>query len=138
MDLADDRTVWTIYIEGSSLNDIASFYQQLNEQLMQDEDWKLGESLDAFDDLLYGGYGAWKDYDVLEIIWTDIARSESVLGIAMTKKYYEAKRQAGSTFNQDFISKKLQELEEGTGQTYFEMLMDIIESHSDNVHLVKR
>lgn len=136
MGFTDDKKILTIYIDGSSVHDITSFYQQLNEQLMQDEDWQLGESLDAFDDLLYGGYGKWKDYDMLEIVWRDIVRSESVLGVAATKKYYEAKLAAGSAYNQHFVKEKLRELEEGNGRTYFEILIEIIESHGDNVRLI--
>lgn len=138
MNLKDEKTTLTMYLEGTTMSDIASFYKQLNEQLMRDEDWQLGESLDAFDDLLYGGYSKWKDYDQLEIVWKDIAVSEQYLGMATTKAYYLKKLGGDSSFNQDFVKEKLKQLEAGTGQTYFDILMEIIESHHEKVRLVKR
>ncbi len=138
MNINDNKTKLTIYLDGSTITSIPSFYKQINEQLMQEEDWQLGESLDALDDVLYGGYGKWKDYDLLEIVWKDIAVSERALGIDATKAYYEAKLGAGSAYNQDFVKEKLKQLEEGTGQTYFEIVMEIIESHRDRVRLTKK
>lgn len=137
MNLKDEKTTLTMYLEGSTITDIASFYKQLNEQLMRDEDWQLGESLDAFDDLLYGGYSKWKDYDQLEIVWKDIAVSERYLGMATTKAYYQKKLGDDRFFNQDFVKEKLKQLEAGTGQTYFDILMEIVESHHEKVTLVK-
>ncbi len=131
----NNKTILTIYLDGSTITSIPSFYKQINEQLMQEEDWQLGESLDALDDVLYG---KWKDYDLLEIVWKDIAVSERALGIEATKAYYEAKLGAGSPYNQDFVKEKLKQLEERTGQTYFEMVMEIIESHRDRVRLTKK
>ncbi|MBD1426038.1 barstar family protein [Sphingobacterium arenae] len=138
MNLKDDKTTLTIYLEGATITDITSFYRQVNAQLMQDEDWQLGENLDAFDDLLYGGYSKWKDYDQLEIIWTDIAVSERGLGRETTKTYYESKLGENSPYNQDLAREKIKRLEAGKGQTYFDILMEIIESHRDKVILVKR
>ena len=138
MNFRNDKTTCSIYLEGSTITDIPAFYKQLNEQLMQDENWRLGESLDAFDDVLYGGYSKWKDYDQLEIVWKDIAVSERSLGVATTKAYYQSKLEPNSPFNQQFFEEKLKHLEAGTGQTYFDILMEIIESHSETVRLVKR
>lgn len=44
-----------LHIEGASINDIASLYVEINRVFMADEDWQLGASLDALDDLLHGG-----------------------------------------------------------------------------------
>jgi hypothetical protein len=36
-----------IILEGKNIHDIPSFYQEINRDFMQNEDWELGESLDA-------------------------------------------------------------------------------------------
>jgi len=50
-----------IVINGKNITDIGSFYEEVNSLFMQGENWNIGESLDAFDDLLYGGFGILKD-----------------------------------------------------------------------------
>jgi RNAse (barnase) inhibitor barstar len=54
-----------LVLDGSAIHDIAGFYAEINRVFMACEDWQLAPSLDALDDLLYGGYGAlaghWKD-----------------------------------------------------------------------------
>lgn len=43
----------TIEIDGTTIHGIPSLYAELNRVFMPDEEWTLGESLDALDDLLY-------------------------------------------------------------------------------------
>jgi hypothetical protein len=48
----------TLRLDGRRITGIPSFYDEVNRVFMADESWTLGPSLDALDDLLYGGYGA--------------------------------------------------------------------------------
>ena len=131
-----NKKVYKIILEGKDIVDIPSFYTQINAQLMQGEDWSLGESLDAFNDLLYGGFGAAKDADLLEIEWHDIDISRKHLGIETTKAYYQAKIQHGKPYNTALFQEKLQALAQGRGPTYFDILIEIIQSHRDRVRLI--
>lgn len=45
-------------IDGAQINGIEDFYAEINRVFMAQENWQLGASLDALDDMLYGGYGA--------------------------------------------------------------------------------
>lgn len=128
--------ILSIDLEGSRIIDIPSFYVQINALLMVGEDWQLGNSLDAFDDLLYGGFGRLKDFDKLQIRWNDISFSQKSLGIETTRKYYMEKLKSKQPFNKKLIHQKLAELESGEGQTYFDILMEIIASHK-NVNLLR-
>lgn len=49
-----------LVLRGSTVSDIASFYGEVNRVFMADEEWQLGHSLDALDDMLYGpaSYGS--------------------------------------------------------------------------------
>lgn len=116
-------------INGSNFQDIEGFYEELNRLVMQEENWKLGASLDAFNDLLYGGFGVIKDYDELEINWLNSEKSKGDLGVEMTKSYYQQKLKHPETYNSEFVQEKLEELEAGNGQTYFEILLEIISEH---------
>ncbi|ASZ13543.1 hypothetical protein KTO58_06450 [Chitinophaga pendula] len=124
-------------IEGSSINSIPDFYAEINRVCMAGEDWQLGNSLDAFNDLLYGGFGAFKGTTRVTLIWKDMANSREALGVDATRKYYEDKLQPGAPFNQEHFAQKLEELNSGVGQTYFDILLEIIADHP-NITLVSR
>lgn len=104
---------------------------------MQNETWKIDQSLDAFNDLLYGGFGSIGNSNTIEIIWLDIELSREALGYEATKQYYLAKLQPGSLFNKDLFTEKLYRLEHGDGQTYFDIIIEIIESHH-TINLIKK
>lgn len=96
---------------------------------MADEDWKLGNSLDAFNDLLYGGFGAIEGGERVTLVWQQMEKNRLDLGYEVTRQYYEEKFLAHSAFNKDYFREKLEALNNGTGQTYFDMLLEIIADH---------
>ena len=118
-----------IILNGKAVSDIDSFYEEVNRVFMSDEDWEIGNSLDALNDLLYGGFGAIKGNEPVKLIWEDIDVSKSSLGYETTKAYYEQKLKPDSIFNKTLFREKLKVLEEGTGETYFDIIMDILSEH---------
>jgi len=102
---------------------------------MSDEDWKIGQSLDAFSDLLYGGFGTIKSKEPVALIWLDQLKSREALGYKATKAYYEDKLKPDSPFNKSLFREKLAALENGTGETYFDILIEIITEHA-NIQLI--
>ena len=112
-------------INGSNFSDLSGFYNEVSNVFMKDEDWKVG-TLDGFDDILYGIQG--------EIIWKESEKSKQDLGFEATKVFYENKIKQGKPFNLELIQKKLDDLIAGNGQTLFEILIEILESHK-NINL---
>ncbi len=123
-----------LILEGENFHDIDTFYEEINRLVMEDEDWELGSSLDAFNDLLYGGYGILQGYEELKIIWLNSEKSRGDLGLETTLAYYNQKLKLPNIFNKELIQKKINELESGNGLTYFEILLEIISEHK-NVRL---
>ena len=113
-------------INGGHFSDLNGFYKEVSELFMKDEDWKVG-TLDGFDDILYG-----VDSD---ITWKNSQKSREDLGFDLTKEFYENKIRIGKPFNVDLIQRKLGDLMDGKGQTLFEILIEIIESHQ-NIKLI--
>ncbi|KQT18539.1 ribonuclease inhibitor [Chryseobacterium sp. Leaf404] len=113
-------------INGSHFSDLSGFYEDVSLILMKDEDWKIG-TLDGFDDILYGFEG--------KIIWKESEKSKKDLGFEATKEFYENKIRIGKPFNVELIQQKLDDLIDGNGQTLFEILVEIIESHK-NISLI--
>jgi RNAse (barnase) inhibitor barstar len=121
-------------INGSHFSNLEGFYEEVSKVLMKDADWKVG-TLDGFDDILYGGSGVFENHEEIEIIWKQSQKSKDDLGFNLTKEFYENKIRQGKPFNIELIQQKRDELIDGNGQTLFEILIEIIESHK-NITLI--
>ncbi len=125
----------TFTIDGGKIHDIPSFYEEINRLFMPHENWKLGASLDALNDMLYGGFGEIKGNEKIILIWKNFEQNRHDLGLELTKTYYQNKLKSPDIFNTKFVQEKLTELENGTGQTYFEIILEIIGDHP-NIKLI--
>lgn len=119
-----------IVIHGGHFSSLDGFYEEVSKVLMKDTDWKVG-TLDGFDDILYGGFGVFENKEEIEIIWKEAQKSKDDLGFKTTQIFYENKIRQGKPFNIELIQQKLNDLTEGKGQTLFEILIEIIESHAN-------
>ncbi len=124
-----------ITIDGRNISDILSFYKEINRIFMTDESWKIGQSLDAFDDMLYGSYGAINGNEPVQLIWKNYEENRGDLGIETTLKYYLEKIEHPNLYNINFFKQKMDDLEKGIGSTYFDTIIEIISSHS-NIELI--
>lgn len=70
-----------IIIDASKFNNIGEFYIELDKVLTKDLNWKTGHNLDAFDDLLYGGFGVHEYDEPITIIWKNTDKSKMDLGL---------------------------------------------------------
>ncbi|WP_313003862.1 ribonuclease inhibitor [Chryseobacterium gleum] len=134
LNTSNNNTRKMIVIHGGHFSSLDGFYEEASSVLMKDVDWKVG-TLDGFDDILYGCFGVFGNKEKIEIIWKESQKSKEDLGFAATHEFYENKIRQGQPFNIQLIQQKLDELEEGKGQTLFEILLEIIESHK-NITLI--
>jgi len=124
-----NRDPLVLVLQGSAVGDIPSFYDEINRVFMSGEDWQLAHSLDALDDMLYGGYGVLAGHADATLIWHDIEHARNALGVAATRAWLQAKLDGNGTFNARAITDQLQALAAGEGQTYFQIVMDIFAAH---------
>ncbi|MEN4902932.1 barstar family protein [Luteimonas sp. TWI1416] len=127
----------SLLLDGSRIHDIASFYDEINRVFMAEVDWTLGPSLDALDDMLYGGYGALDGDAPVTLVWTAFEKNRQDLGVETTRRFLQAKLDQPERFNVAHVQRQLDALEAGTGQTYFEIVLEILASHP-NIELVVR
>lgn len=125
-----------IVIDGFKIYDKTSLYEELNRKLMPDEDWKMGESLDALNDVLYGGFGEIHGKEPIVLTWKNFENNQQLFGFDFTLSFYENKLKFPEQFNLKFIQKSIEELKNGTGKTYFEIILEIIAEHP-NIELVR-
>lgn len=122
-------------IDGARITGIAALYDELNRVFMADEDWRLGESLDALNDMLFGGYGALAGIDAATIVWRDAEASRAALGVAATEHLLRARLPERSHFNNAPITAQLDALSAGHGTTYFDIVLQVFGEHP-NINLV--
>lgn len=125
----------TLTIIGQNIRDIPSFYVEINRVFMTGAEFQLGDSLDALNDMLHGGYGAISGREPVRIVWHDMAASRMALGLEATRAFLAGKLQRPDVFNVDLIGRQLDALEGGRGQTYFDIILEIIGDHP-NIQLV--
>ena len=73
-------------IDGEDVGGIADLYEQFNREFMRDEDWEMGASLDALNDVLHRLDTESRDGDQAVVVWHDHARSREVLGFEATQR----------------------------------------------------
>lgn len=124
-----------IIIEGKNINNIETFYEEVNRVFMSQENWKIAQSLDAFNDLLYGSFGKIKGKEKIQLIWKDIEQNQKSLGFQTTLEFYQNKLKSPEIFNRKFVLSKIDELHHGVGLTFFEIVLEIISDH-DNITVI--
>ena len=121
----------TFTIEGAAVHDIGSLYDEFDRVFMAGENWRIGPSLDALNDLLHGGFGALHGAGDVRIVWSDSETSRRALGLAATIDYYREKLRHPETFNAPHFRLLLEQLEAGGGPTYFEIVLDVFAEHPE-------
>lgn len=124
-----------IIIEGKNINNIETFYEEVNRVFMSKENWKIAQSLDAFNDMLYGSFGEIKGKEKIQLIWKDIEQNKKSLGFQTTLEFYQNKLKSPEIFNRKFVQRKIDELHNSVGLTFFEIVLEIISDH-DNITLI--
>ena len=124
-----------IIIEGKNINNIETFYDEVNRVFILDEHWKIAQSLDAFNDMLYGSFGEIKGKEKIQLIWKDMEQNQKSLGFQTTLEFYQNKLKSPEIFNRKFVLSKIDELHNGVGFTFFEIVLEIIANH-DNIMLI--
>ncbi len=125
----------TFIIEGGTIHDIETLYAAFNTTFMENEDWQLGQSLDALNDLFYGGFGMMPQGEPVNIIWRHFEQNRALFGKDFTINWYEQKLDQSQHYNLKWVRERLSELMKGEGQTYFEIILEMIAEHK-NIRLI--
>ena len=69
----------TIIIDGRNFSDLDGFYSEVDKLLTKDLNIKTGHNLDAFNDLLRGGFGVFGYREAIKLIWLCAPKSKAEL-----------------------------------------------------------
>jgi RNAse (barnase) inhibitor barstar len=115
----------TLEIDGAQFSDLETFYRHVSDRLIPGAEW--GHNLNAFNDILRGGFGTPEDGFILK--WVNSERSRQMLGMPETIRFLELTLQRCHPSNIASVKADIEAARRGEGQTLFEILVDIIRSH---------
>ena len=93
--------------------------------------------MDAFNDLLRGGYGVHEPGEELHIKWIHFAKSRQDLGYNATTNYYREMLKKCHPTARDKVKKKLQDSINGKGKTILDEIIDSILDTNNTGHWCK-
>ena len=115
-------------IDGNKFSTLEEFYEEISSVLVPGVYW--GKNLDAFNDLLRGGFGTPDEGFVL--IWENSEISKKKLGYDETIKQLGLKHQRCHSSARAKVKSDLQNAINKTGPTVFDWLIGIIKYHCVN------
>lgn len=114
----------TLVVDGSTFDDFDGFVRQFS-CLLDDYTWRGG--LDAFNDILRGGFGTPEPGWVLR--WLNSARSCRALGHRAAAKRLESLLPQVHPTNRASFEQRLAAAQRGAGPTLFDKIVNIIREH---------
>ncbi len=112
-------------IDGARFSTLGEFYDEVERVLVPAASW--GRNLDAFNDILRGGFGTPDEGFILR--WVNSAQSRQRLGHAETCRILERQLVRCHQANRPRVSRELDAARAGEGPTVFDWLVEIIETH---------
>jgi hypothetical protein len=124
----------TFVISGNNFSTLNEFYDEV-QKVLTNNFKEFGRNLNAFNDILRGGFGRYEYGEKITLIWENSNKSKLDLGYPETIKYREYNLIQVHPSNIDSARKWLEQAEKGESQTLFDILIKIIQDN-DNVELV--
>lgn len=120
-----------LVIDGDNFNNISGFYIEVDRVFTKDLTWKTGHNLNAFNDLLHGGFGVHEYGEPIIIIWKNSDKSRLDLGYNATIMHYENMLKTCHPTNINHVKALLETSQKEEGETLFDILIGIIKEHDD-------
>ena len=114
----------TYEIDGERFSTLEEFYDEID-RVMHLEPW--GHNLDAFNDILRGGFGT--PEEGFTIRWKNHRTSKERLGYPETARQLRLRLELCHPANRERVAAYLRDAEQGRGQTVFDWLVGIIREH---------
>jgi RNAse (barnase) inhibitor barstar len=121
-----DCAMTTEYVlDGTRIGSLEAFYEEISRTLIPGADW--GRNLDAFNDILRGGFGTPEEGFTLRWVHSEISREQ--LGYPETVRQLERRLERCHPTNRERMQDYLSEARQNKGPTVFDWLVDIIQRH---------
>ena len=125
-----------ILINGNTFSNLNGFYDEIERRFTKDLDWKIGRNLDAFNDVLRGGFGVHDYGEPIVIRWIGSAKSQSEFGYPATIKLLNSVLENCHPSNRESVKEEIEMAKNAKGETLFQTILSIIDDH-DHIELRK-
>jgi RNAse (barnase) inhibitor barstar len=115
-------------IDGLNFSTLEGFYDVISADLIPGSSW--GRNLDAFNDILRGGFGT--PDEGFKFIWRNSNMSREKLGYDETVRQLEKRLAKCHPDNRKSVQQRLEEARRHIGSTVFDWLVEIINDHGPN------
>ena len=115
-----------IVIDGHNFKTLAEFYDEIENKLTKGLDWRIGRNLNAFNDVLTGGFGIHDYEERITLVWKNSEKSKKDLGQSETIKYIEEKLKSCHPTNVPSVTEDLEMARGGQGPMLFDLIVETI------------
>ena len=112
-------------IDGEDFSTLDEFFDVIGKVLIPGVSW--GRNLDAFDDILRGGFGT--PVGGFELVWRNSAVSRARLGYAETQTYLLNLLPSCHPANIEHVRNQIADAQNETGGTIFDWVVEVFHSH---------
>jgi RNAse (barnase) inhibitor barstar len=70
----------TFVINGDNFKNMDEFYDEVERVLTKSLTWRIGRNLNAFNDVLWGGFNAFESGEPIKLVWRNAQESKKRLG----------------------------------------------------------
>lgn len=116
----------TVILDGNAFDSLDSFFDEVERKLARGLDFQFGRNLNAFVDVLRGGFGVHDYEEPLKLIWLNSEKSRMDLGWDETVRSWELAFADCNPVNRDYFLKKLDAAKRKEGTTLFEDIVGMI------------
>ena len=110
-------------IDGANFSTLEEFWEEIDNKLMLTEYW--GKNLDAFNDVVRGGFGTPDEGFVL--IWKNSDLSREKLGYSETLRQLQIRLLECHPVNREVVKMEIEQAKRNEGKTVFDWLLRCIE-----------
>lgn len=114
-------------IDGQLFSTLEEFYEHFSKVVLQDIDW--GRNLDAFNNVLWGGFGTPDEGFIL--LWKNSIISREKISYGETVRQLRHRLQTCHSTGRELVANDLEKAFRHEGPTVFDWLVEIILYHKD-------
>lgn len=118
-----------IIIDGNNFSNMDEFYNEIENKFTKELEWRIGRNLDAFNDVLSGGFGVFECDEPVVIKWVNSNKSKEDLSYGLTISELKKILKKCHPSHIQSINRRIQDLELNRGDTLFDDIIDIIKSN---------
>lgn len=124
-----------IIIDGNNFSTLEEFYNEVDRKFTKELDFKTGHNLNAFSDILTGGFGVHEYEESIKVIWSNAQKSEINFGWDATIEFLNNKIKTCHSSDIDVVKEDIKRAEKHLGDTLYHCLVNIILTH-EHIELI--